>query len=109
MNPVATIPVLLSVMADWLKILISALAGMMTGILGGIAVEPLKQWVTRKTAARRGRTAIYKEIAAMWGGFNLCAERCEDLFAPSAAHRTEQIAPHTLPARVIDQAPSGAT
>lgn len=53
-------------MADWLKILVSALAGMVTAG----ALEPLKHWINRRIAAREIQTAIYAELARVYVMFD---------------------------------------
>lgn len=59
-------------MAEWLKILLSALAGMTTAAL----LEPLKHWIARRTSARGVQRAVYREIAT---AYNLLKnEICSD-------------------------------
>jgi hypothetical protein len=45
-------------MSEWAKILISALAGVATGIL----LEPVKHWISLKLTGKEIKTAIYKEL-----------------------------------------------
>lgn len=49
-------------MADWVKILITALAGVTTGAL----LEPLKQWISMRNAASRAKKAIYRELGDVY-------------------------------------------
>jgi hypothetical protein len=53
--------------AEWVKILISAVVGMTTGIL----VEPFKSWVTLRVVAGQGKKAIYYELARLYMFFKL--------------------------------------
>lgn len=52
-------------MADWLKILFSTLGGLLVGLL----VEPLKQWISTWCASRRAEQAIYKELGQIYAMF----------------------------------------
>jgi hypothetical protein len=45
-------------MSDWLKVLISAIAGMVAGAL----LEPIKQWISRRIAQFEIVRAIYREL-----------------------------------------------
>ena len=53
-------------MSEWQKILISTIAGMLAGLVGGLALEPLKHWVTHHFTAKRATKNIYKEIAQIY-------------------------------------------
>lgn len=50
-------------MAEWLKILIGALAGLLVGILS----EPLKSWTSGKLKEREMRSALYSTMADLLG------------------------------------------
>jgi len=52
-------------MAEWLKILISALAGMATGLV----MEPLKHWISDYIAAHQAKRTIYAELARTYYAF----------------------------------------
>lgn len=49
-------------MSDWVKILVSALAGLIAGILSTVIVEPLKSNLTLVLKSRRARKAIHNEL-----------------------------------------------
>jgi hypothetical protein len=49
-------------MSDWAKILISALAGMVTGIL----LEPIRHWIGNKIAAYYAKRVIYAELGKIY-------------------------------------------
>lgn len=53
-------------MSEWLKILISALAGMATSL----TLEPIRHWVGRQIAAREARIVIYRELATQYDLLN---------------------------------------
>ena len=57
-------------MAEWLKILISALAGMSAGI----AAEPLRHWVVNRLTVNAAREAIYGEL----GMIDYYLKDCDD-------------------------------
>ena len=48
--------------SDWLKILLSALAGMVTGVL----LEPIRHWIANKIAAHYAKQAIYAELGRIY-------------------------------------------
>jgi len=60
-----------SVWPEWLKILVSALAGMATGIL----LEPLKYWISNWVVSREARNAIYAELGKIYSLFVELPER----------------------------------
>ncbi len=45
-------------MSDWVRILVSALAGVLTGIL----LEPIRQWIGNAITAHHAKQAIYAEL-----------------------------------------------
>ena len=53
-------------MSDLTKILISGGVGLVTGLISGIFLEPLKTWYLRKFTARRARLAMYRELGALY-------------------------------------------
>jgi hypothetical protein len=58
-------------MAEWLKILISALVGVVTGVTTGILGEPMKSAIQRYFTAKRARKAIYNELGMIYALFCL--------------------------------------
>jgi len=67
----ARVPAEAVIWPEWLKILVSALAGMVTGTL----LEPLKKWINDCVAAREGRKAIYTELGKVYALFVELPER----------------------------------
>lgn len=61
-------------MSEWVKILVSALGGVATGVL----LEPLKHFIQLRIKARRINADIYKELARLYVTLTLQAERTED-------------------------------
>jgi hypothetical protein len=49
-------------MAEWVKILLSALSGMAVGIL----LEPFKNWINARLASNRANRAIYHELGRIY-------------------------------------------
>ncbi len=66
-------------MADWLKILISALLGVVTGIASGILLEPMKFSVQRYFAAKRAEQGILSELANIYEMFCMDVETKEEV------------------------------
>jgi hypothetical protein len=50
-------------MSDWVRILISAVCGMFSGIVGGLLLEPLKQAISQRLAVNKVRGRIYHDLA----------------------------------------------
>jgi hypothetical protein len=59
-------------MAEWIKILLGALAGMFAEIIGGLILEPLKEKLSRKRTSKRAKEVIYKDLAYL---HNLCKNK----------------------------------
>lgn len=53
-------------MADWLKVLI----GTLTGLIVGLVSEPLKGWITAKLRERVIRRALYASMADLYGFYS---------------------------------------
>lgn len=67
-------------MADWVKILVSAIVGMVAGIMSSLISEPLKARFVRRSAAKRARKAIYQELGRLYLVFVILSEETfEDL------------------------------
>jgi len=69
-------------MADWLKILISALSGVAVGLI----LEPLKHHFMGRVIARKARRAIYHELGGMYRGFCLTQHESEEFYARCFKH-----------------------
>jgi hypothetical protein len=55
--------------AEWVKILLSALAGMIAGTASGIMLEPMKFWIQRRYASKRAEKGILSELANIYEFF----------------------------------------
>lgn len=52
-------------MADWLKVLVGTVAGLIVGLLS----EPLKAWINAKVKEKTIRDALYTSMADLYGFF----------------------------------------
>ena len=59
-------------MSEWLKILLSALAGVITGVL----LEPVKRWIGDRITAHYAKEAMYAELGRLYYVAKYC---CSDL------------------------------
>jgi hypothetical protein len=65
-------------MSEWLKILITAIAGMFAGLSGGLLLEPIKHHIQLRIKTRRIKADVHRELGFLFFTFTLQASNDKD-------------------------------
>jgi hypothetical protein len=65
-------------LSEWVRLLISAVAGMFAGLTGGLLLEPLKHRIQLRTKTRRISADVHRELGILFLTFTLQASGNED-------------------------------